>query len=85
MAVPATVADVVLNIVIKRFKNSYTWKTHKIVFVNSMSDLFHEDIPLEFIQRVFKVMNENPQHVFQILTKRAEYLFKYHKKSKLDA
>ena len=46
----------------------YTWKTSKIVFVNSMSDLFHENIPLEFIQRVFDVMNDNPQHVFQILT-----------------
>ena len=56
----------------------YTWKTSKIVFVNSMSDLFHENIPLEFIQRVFDVMNENPQHVFQILTKRAERLLKLH-------
>ena len=33
----------------------YTWKKSKIVFVNSMSDLFHEDVPLEFIQKVFKV------------------------------
>ena len=57
----------------------YTWKTSKIVFVNSMSDLFHKDIPLEFIQRVFKVMNENPQHVFQILTKRADILLEYQK------
>ena len=56
----------------------YTWKTSKIVFVNSMSDLFHEKIPLEFIQRVFDVMNDNPQHVFQVLTKRAERLFKLH-------
>ena len=61
-------------------KLPYTWKHQKIVFVNSMSDLFHEDIPLEFIQRVFKVMNDNPQHVFQVLTKRAEILYEYHKK-----
>ncbi|MCE9540834.1 MAG: phage Gp37/Gp68 family protein [Bacteroidetes bacterium] len=60
----------------------YTWKTSKIVFVNSMSDLFHESIPLEFIQKVFKVMNDNPQHVFQVLTKRAERLFKLHKELK---
>lgn len=60
-------------------KTPYTWKQPKIVFVNSMSDLFHKDIPLEFIQRVFKVMNDNPQHVFQVLTKRADILFKYHK------
>lgn len=61
-------------------KAPYIWKTPKIVFVNSMSDLFHKDIPLEFIQRVFKVMNDNPQHVFQVLTKRADILFDYHKK-----
>ncbi|HKJ44864.1 MAG TPA: phage Gp37/Gp68 family protein [Balneolales bacterium] len=52
----------------------YTWKKSKMVFVNSMSDLFHKDVPLEFIQKVFKVMRDNPQHVFQILTKRAERL-----------
>lgn len=56
----------------------YTWKKSKVVFVNSMSDLFHKDIPLEFIQKVFKVMNDNPQHVFQVLTKRAERLFELH-------
>jgi len=60
-------------------KIPYTWKQPKIVFVNSMSDLFHKDIPLEFIQRVFKVMNDNPQHVFQVLTVRADILLKYHK------
>jgi protein gp37 len=57
----------------------YTWKTPKIVFVNSMSDLFHKDVPLDYIKKVFKVMNENPQHVFQVLTKRAERLFEIHK------
>jgi protein gp37 len=60
-------------------KIPYTWKQPKIVFVNSMSDLFHKDIPLEFIKRVFKVMNDNPQHVFQVLTKRADILLKFHK------
>jgi protein gp37 len=53
----------------------YKWKSPKIVFVNSMSDLFHKDVSVEFIKQVFNVMNENPQHVFQILTKRAERLF----------
>ena len=61
-------------------KIPYGWKSPKIVFVNSMSDLFHKDIPFEFLKRVFKVMNDNPQHVFQVLTKRAEILFDYHKK-----
>lgn len=47
------------------------WTKPRLVFVNSMSDLFHEDVPLEFIQRVFRTMNECPDHVFQILTKRS--------------
>ncbi|MES2565472.1 MAG: phage Gp37/Gp68 family protein [Bacteroidota bacterium] len=55
------------------------WKKPKIVFVNSMSDMFHKDVPLEFIQKVFKVMNENQQHTFQVLTKRSDILLKYHK------
>ncbi len=60
----------------------YSWKNPKIVFVNSMSDLFHKDIPLSFIERVFKVMNDNPQHVFQVLTKRSERLLELHTKLK---
>ncbi len=57
----------------------YTWKGSRIVFVNSMSDLFHKSVPIPFIQDVFKVMNENPQHVFQVLTKRADLLLQYDK------
>lgn len=57
----------------------YTWKSSKVVFVNSMSDLFHEDIPTDYIIAVFKVMNDNPQHVFQVLTKRAERLHSLNK------
>jgi protein gp37 len=57
----------------------YSWKSPKVVFVNSMSDLFHKDVPLSFIQKVFAVMNDNPQHVFQVLTKRADVLLKYNK------
>jgi protein gp37 len=60
----------------------YTWKNAKVVFVNSMSDLFHKKVPLDYIQKVFKVMNENPQHVFQVLTKRAERLFEIHNELK---
>lgn len=47
------------------------WKSPRTVFVNSMSDLFHEDVPLEFIRKVFRVMAETPRHRYQILTKRA--------------
>jgi protein gp37 len=48
------------------------WKTGKMIFVNSMSDLFHEDVPLEFIREVFATMVNAPQHTYQVLTKRAE-------------
>ena len=58
----------------------YTWKHPKVVFVNSMSDLFHKDVPLSFIQKVFDVMNDCPQHVFQVLTKRSDILLKYSRK-----
>ena len=51
-----------------------TWRKPQVIFVNSMSDLFHEDVPLEFIRRVFEVMREADWHVFQVLTKRAERL-----------
>jgi len=50
------------------------WKRPQIVFVNSMSDLFHRDVPLEYIQRVFEVMRRAHWHTFQVLTKRAERL-----------
>ena len=46
------------------------WKKPRLVFVNSMSDLFHKSVPTEFIQSAFDVMNEASQHTFQILTKR---------------
>lgn len=65
-------------------KTPYTWKKSKMVFVNSMSDLFHKDVPIEFIQKVFRVMKENPQHVFQILTKRADLLLYYDKEGLLE-
>ena len=48
----------------------YTWNKPRAVFVNSMSDLFHRDISDDFIRKVFKVMNDTPQHRYQILTKR---------------
>jgi protein gp37 len=48
------------------------WKEPRRIFVNSMSDLFHEAIPKEFIEKIFEVMTQTNQHVFQVLTKRAE-------------
>lgn len=48
-----------------------SWKRPRMVFVNSMSDLVHEHVPLEFIQKVFDVMRRAPAHTFQVLTKRS--------------
>ncbi len=56
----------------------YSWSKPKVVFVNSMSDLFHPEVPVEFIQKVFAVMNDTPQHTYQVLTKRAERLYEIH-------
>jgi protein gp37 len=50
------------------------WKTPKIIFVDSMSDLFHEEVPLSFIERVFDTMKKADVHTFQVLTKRTERL-----------
>lgn len=50
------------------------WHRPRLVFVNSMSDLFHEDVPLDFIHRVFDVMRQAGQHRFQVLTKRSARL-----------
>lgn len=52
----------------------FTWKKPRVVFVNSMSDLFHDQVPESFIKAVFEVMNNTPQHTYQVLTKRAERL-----------
>lgn len=50
------------------------WRKPKRIFVNSMSDLFHKDVPLDFIQRVFDTMKRADWHVFQVLTKRSDRL-----------
>ncbi len=53
------------------------WKKPQTIFVNSMSDLFHEDVPLDFIQQVFDVMGRADWHLFQILTKRSARLAEF--------
>ena len=71
-----------------KYVNGFEFRTHEYtlsepsklktinsrIFVNSMSDLFHEDMPIDFLQKVFKVMNENRHHIFQVLTKRSNIL-----------
>ena len=52
----------------------FSWKSPRRIFVNSMSDLFHQDVPLEYVKRVFDVMARAHWHQFQVLTKRADRL-----------
>ena len=56
----------------------YKWKKPQMVFVVSMGDLFHKDVPFEYIDKVFKVIRDTPQHTYQILTKRTDRLFDYY-------
>ncbi len=58
----------------QRLEEPKRWRSPSRVFVNSMSDLFHEEMPFEFLERIFAVMADCPQHVFQVLTKRHERL-----------
>lgn len=60
----------------ERLEMPLKWKTPRRIFVNSMSDLFHRDIPDEYIRRVFQVMVEADWHIFQVLTKRSPRLAK---------
>ena len=58
----------------ERLQQPLSWKKPSKIFVNSMSDLFHEKVPLDFIQSVFQTIEKTPQHTYQILTKRPERL-----------
>lgn len=71
---PWTPANAAHNVVLRpeRLDQPLRWRRPQMVFVNSMSDLFHEEIPDDFIASVFAVMGSAPQHTFQVLTKRAE-------------
>jgi protein gp37 len=61
----------------ERVTQPLTWKTPRMVFVNSMSDLFGEFVPDDFLASIFDVMRRTPQHTYQILTKRADRLEKW--------
>lgn len=67
----------VVRTVPERLEDPLRWRKPRRVFVNSMSDLFHPDVPDEFIDRVFAVMALCPQHTFQVLTKRPERMTAY--------
>ena len=77
----------------EKYKNGFTptihpeclneplsWKKPRMVFVVSMGDLFHRDIPFDFIDKVMDVIEQCPQHTFQILTKRTERMVEYFSK-----
>jgi protein gp37 len=68
-----------------RLDHPLRWGKPRRVFVNSMSDLFHESVPFEFIDEVFAVMAMAPQHVFQILTKRPERMRAWTQRTDWDA
>lgn len=53
------------------------WQKPQIIFVNSMSDLFHEKVPFEYVQQIFDVMRRADRHIFQVLTKRSKRLVRY--------
>ena len=58
----------------ERLEQPKHWRTPSRIFVNSMSDLFHKDLPLSYIQQIFSIMRDTPWHIYQILTKRDQRL-----------
>lgn len=60
----------------RALQQPYRWGGSKVVFVNSMSDLFHAKVPVDFIRDIFDVIRETPQHTYQVLTKRSTRLLR---------
>ena len=60
-----------------RLKSPGKWKAPRRIFVNSMSDLFHEEVPFDFVREIFTSMLEYDHHIYQVLTKRPERMLKY--------
>lgn len=58
-------------------KEPLTWRGNHNIFVCSMSDIFHEDVPFDFVDKMFNIIKSTPQHRYQILTKRAERMAAY--------
>jgi len=65
------------NTVPSRLNDPLKRKKPTVYFVNSMSDIFHPDMPKEYLDRIFEVIKNTPQHTYQILTKRADRMFQY--------
>jgi protein gp37 len=62
----------------------FSWRKPRRIFVNSMSDTFHKDVPFEFVDKIFAVMALNPQHTFQVLTKRPDRMAEYLSRNRCD-
>lgn len=73
----ASFADIVLHP--DRLELPLRWRSPRRIFVNSMSDLFHEKVPSSFIDQVFEVMTHAQHHIFQVLTKRGDQLVDWHR------
>jgi len=65
------------NTVPSRLNDPFKRKKPTVYFVNSMSDIFHEDMPEDYLNKIFNVIVETPHHTYQILTKRADRMFQY--------
>ena len=65
------------NIVPSRLNDPFKKKKPTVFFVNSMSDIFHKDMPEEYLESIFDVIKETTQHTYQILTKRADRMYQY--------
>ena len=65
------------GIVPSRLNEPLKRKKPTVYFVNSMSDIFHEDMPIDYLNKIFEVIKQSPQHTFQILTKRADRMYEY--------
>ncbi|NOG73372.1 DUF5131 family protein [Roseicella sp. DB1501] len=68
----------------ERLRQPLSWRQPRMIFVNSMSDLFHKDVPDEFVGQVFDTMEEAGQHTFQVLTKRSSRMARFTRRRYAD-
>ncbi|MDD3946155.1 MAG: phage Gp37/Gp68 family protein [Bacteroidales bacterium] len=69
----------------KSLNEPIKWRKHRNIFVCSMSDLFHEEVPFDFVDKVMAIIEKTPRHSYQILTKRAERMAEYFKTHNIPA
>lgn len=85
MGTPGYENGFVLTLLPERFEDPVKRKKPTVYFVNSMSDLFHDKVPDDYIERVFQVIEQTPQHTYQILTKRAARMARFFRKRTVPA